>query len=118
PRPPPCRSLLRRGAAHALGLAALLLTEDDDEMLGVAVEAGTGLMLGTVPAVDEDHAHTARMSDPAAIVDPVRELWNRLGISPDLLPRAVVTTPVCGLAGASPAHARQALTTARAGARV
>jgi len=94
------------------------LTEDDDEMLGVAVEAGTGLMLGTVPAVDEDHAHTARMSDPAAIVDPVRELWNRLGISPDLLPRAVVTTPVCGLAGASPAHARQALTTARAGARV
>ena len=110
--------LLRRSGAHALGLDTLLLTEDDDEMLGVAVEAGTGLMLGTVPAVDQDHAHTARMSDPAAIVDPVRELWNRLGISPDLLPRAVVTTPVCGLAGASPAHARQALTTARAGARV
>lgn len=111
--------LLRRSGAHALSLNALLLTRDDDEMLGVAVEAGTGLLLGTVPSVDGDRARAdARTSDPAATVDPVRELWNRLGISPDLLPRAVVTTPVCGLAGASPAHARAALTAARAGARV
>lgn len=110
--------LLRRSGARALSLDAYLLTREDDEMLGVAVEAGTGLLLGTVPAVDEDRARTARMSDPATTVDPVRELWNRLGISPDLLSHAVVTTPACGLAGASPAHARAALTAARAGARV
>ena len=110
--------LLRRSGAHALSLDTFQLTRDDDEMLGVAVEAGTGLLLGTVPAIDGDRAQAARMSDPAVIVDPVRELWNRLGISPDMLSRAVVTTPVCGLAGASPAHARAALAAARAGARV
>lgn len=111
--------LLRRSGARALSLNALLLTRDHDEMIGTAVEAGTGLLLGVVPSTDEGtRAQADRMSDPAATVDPVRELWNRLGISPDLLSRAVVTTPTCGLAGASPGHARAALEASRAGARV
>lgn len=111
--------LLRRSGARALSLNALLLTRDHDETVGTAVEAGTGLLLGVVPSTDDAApARTARMSDPAATVDPVRELWNRLGFSPDLLSRAVVTTPTCGLAGASPGHARAALNASRAGARV
>ncbi len=111
--------LLRRSGARALSLNALLLTRDHDEAVGTAVEAGTGLLLGVVPSTDDGTpAQTARMSDPAATVDPVRELWNRLGFSPDLLSRAVVTTPTCGLAGASPGHARAALSASRAGARV
>lgn len=110
--------LMRRSGAHALGLDALRLTRDDDEMIGTAVEAGTALMLGVVPSTGDTPDTDARMSDPAATVDPVRELWHRLGITPDLLPRAVAVTPTCGLAGASPAHARAALTAARDGARV
>ncbi|WP_047867900.1 methionine synthase [Nocardiopsis sp. RV163] len=111
--------LLRRSGARALSLNALLLTRDHDETVGTAVEAGTGLLLGVVPPTDDAApARTARMSDPAATVDPVRELWNRLGFSPDLLSRAVVTTPTCGLAGVSPGHARAALDASRAGARV
>ncbi|MFV2195956.1 methionine synthase [Nocardiopsis sp. LOL_012] len=114
--------LLRRSGARALGLDARLLTRDHDEALGTAVEAGTGLLLGVVPGIDPPPAGTVRggprVSDPAATVDPVRELWNRLGINPDLLSRTVVTTPACGLAGASPGYARAALETVRAGARV
>lgn len=110
--------LLRRSGARVLSVNALLLTRDHDEMIGTAVEDGVGLMLGVVPSIDGTPAQTARMSDPAATVDPVRELWNRLGFSPDLLSRAVVTTPTCGLAGASPRHARAALELSRAGARV
>ncbi|WP_116243949.1 methionine synthase [Nocardiopsis sp. FIRDI 009] len=137
--------LMRRSGARVLSLNALLLDRDHDEMLGTAVEAGVGLLLGVVPSLDgtpeeaarpspatargrhregaghprrTSSARSPRLSDPAATVDPVRELWNRLGITPDLLSRAVVTTPTCGLAGASPGYARAALTAARAGARV
>nr|WP_039831182.1 methionine synthase [Nocardiopsis valliformis] len=123
--------LLRRSGAQALSVNALLLERTHDEMVGTAVEDGIGLLLGTVPATDPpatapgpDSGPSRRpaadrgMSDPATIVDPVRELWNRLGFSPDLLSRAVVTTPTCGLAGASPRHARAALKAARDGARV
>lgn len=126
--------LLRRSGARALSLDARLLTRAHDEMVGTAVEAGVGFLLGVVPPTDPpaparpsgtaaDAAtaaarRSAGMSDPAAIVDPVRELWNRLGFSPDLLSQVVVTTPACGLAGASPRHARAALEAARGGARV
>ncbi|OLT26825.1 methionine synthase [Nocardiopsis sp. CNR-923] len=136
--------LMRRSGARALSLDALLLDRDHDEMVGTAVEAGVGLILGVVPSLDGTRADARpspatargplrggtghprrtpsarfpRMSDPAATVDPVRELWNRLGFTPDLLSRAVVTSPTCGLAGASPEHARAALDTARSGARV
>ncbi|MBB5495258.1 methionine synthase [Nocardiopsis metallicus] len=133
--------LLRRSGARALSVNALLLERAHDEMVGTAVEDGLGLLLGTVPATDPPASAPAPgpargsagsslggpsgrpaadrgMSDPATIVDPVRELWNRLGFSPDLLSRAVVNTPTCGLAGASPRHARAALKAARDGARV
>ncbi|MDE3721673.1 methionine synthase [Nocardiopsis sp. N85] len=110
--------LLRRSGARALSLDAGLLDRRHDDMVGTAVEAGVGLLLGVVPAVDPTPSEQARMSDPAANVDVVRELWNRLGFDPDLLSRTVVTTPACGLAGASPHHARAALRAARDGARV
>ncbi|MFE9245274.1 methionine synthase [Nocardiopsis sp. NPDC006938] len=128
--------LLRRSGARALSLNARLLGRAHDEMIGDAVEAEVGLLLGVVPSTDPPATVASRtfeaapgvattalggstaMSDPAAIVDPVRELWNRLGFSPDLLSRVVVTTPTCGLAGASPRHARAALEAARSGARV
>ncbi|MBR8740473.1 methionine synthase [Nocardiopsis sp. MG754419] len=105
--------LLRRSGAGAIGLDAHVIGRDHDEMIGTAVEDGVGFMLGVVPSVDGPE-----MSDPARNVDPVRELWNRLGFGPDLLSRAVVATPSCGLAGASPRHARAALRAVRDGARV
>ena len=110
--------LLRRSGARALSLDAAQLGRRHDEAVGTAVEAGVGLLLGTVPATDPAPAEQRRMSDPATTVDVVRELWNRLGFGPDLLSRAVVVTPACGLAGASPHHARAALKAVRDGARV
>ncbi|WP_046468098.1 methionine synthase [Allosalinactinospora lopnorensis] len=104
--------LLRRSGARALALDATLLTPDSDEALGVAVEDGLGLFLGVVAGTDTP------LSDPATTVEPVRELWNRIGFAPEQLARTVVTTPTCGLAGASPDHARAALAACRKAARV
>ena len=95
--------LLHEAGAGAVSLDATVLTQRDDDAIGVAVEGGSGLLLGVVPARD------TRLSDLAAMLEPVRVLWRRLGFGHDRLPTTVVVTPTCGLAGAGPAHARQAL---------
>ncbi|MFI5797220.1 methionine synthase [Streptomyces sp. NPDC051677] len=96
-------ALLRRAGAAAVSFDFSLLTERDDDAIGEAVEAGTRLFAGVVPGTD------SALSDPAGSVMGVRTLWRRLGLQPGLLTEAVTLTPTCGLAGASPAYARQAL---------
>lgn len=95
--------LLRRAGVAGVSLDFSLLTERDDDDLGEAVEAGTAILAGVVPSTDRG------VSDPAGSVQGVRTLWRRLGFAPDLLGRRVLVTPTCGLAGASPAYARTAL---------
>ncbi|MGH4034382.1 methionine synthase [Actinomycetota bacterium Odt1-20B] len=96
-------ALLRRAGADAVSFDFALLTERDDEVIGEAVEGGTQLFAGVVPGVD------GPLSDPAGSVMGVRSLWRRLGLNPGSLAESVTVTPSCGLAGASPAYARQAL---------
>jgi methionine synthase II (cobalamin-independent) len=95
--------LLRRAGAGALALDVALLTPAEHEDLGEAVEAGTGLLAGLVPTAD------ARLGDDAEVLAPLLRLWDRIGLDTALLPTAVAVTPSCGLAGASPSHARAAL---------
>nr|WP_255952184.1 methionine synthase [Streptomyces sp. ODS25] len=96
-------ALLRRAGAAGVSFDAELLTERDDEVIGEAVEDGMKLFAGVVPGTD------GPLSDPAGSVMGVRTLWRRLGLHPGLLEKSVVITPACGLAGASPHYARQAL---------
>lgn len=105
--------LLRRAGAGALAVDLSTLTAAQHDDLGEAVEAGTGLLAGVVPATD------ARLGDDKAVLSPLRQLWDRIGLDQALLPTAVAVTPTCGLAGASPAHARAALAAcASAGSRL
>jgi methionine synthase II (cobalamin-independent) len=100
--------MLRAAGARAISVDASLIRDED--AVGEAVEAGTGLLLGVIPGTD------TRLPAPKASVAPVRELWHRLGLG--ALAETVVVTPVCGLAGASPGYARAALKHCREAARV
>jgi methionine synthase II (cobalamin-independent) len=102
--------LLRRARVTGVSLDASLLTEGEDEGIGEVVEAGVGLWLGVVPGTD------AALPDLAAVADPARRLWLRLGLDVTGL-ADVVLTPACGLAGASPAYARLAMSRCREAAR-
>ena len=103
--------LMTTAGAGAVSVDATLLTPQEDEAIGLAVEQGRGLLLGTVPAVPHGPPAAAGPGlDLAALSEPVRLLWRRLGFEHDRLPATVVVTPTCGLAGATPAHARAALT--------
>ena len=101
--PHPPIGLLHRAGAGSLSLDATLLTPSDDDAIGEAVSAGAGLLLGCVPSTD------APLAPVDEVLRPVRRLWQRLGLSADELPASVVVTPTCGLAGASPGYAREAL---------
>ncbi|MFJ6213116.1 methionine synthase [Streptomyces sp. NPDC092296] len=102
--------LLRRAGAAAVSLDMALLTERDDDAIGEAVEGGTLIFGGVIPS-------TQGLSVGADSVAVVRRLWRRLGFDPESLARRVVVTPSCGLAGASPAYARRALSLSVTAAR-
>jgi hypothetical protein len=98
-------ALLRAAGADALAVDLALLDKQYDA-LGEAVDAGTSLWLGVLPTVDADFTRdTAR--------EPIRRLWNALGFPVEELAAAVVPTPACGLAGATPDYARRVLATLR-----
>jgi methionine synthase II (cobalamin-independent) len=101
--PQPPVALLTDAGASAVSLDASLLTPRDDDDLGSAVEQGVRLLLGLVPGTDAD------LSDLAGRMRPATELWRRLGFPAERLAQTVVVTPACGLAGASPSYARDAL---------
>ena len=72
------------------------------------LEAGRPVHLGVVPGVEP-----GRWPAEAATTDGVLRLLDMLGLEPATVPSLVVT-PACGLAGASPAWAREALRLVRA----
>jgi methionine synthase II (cobalamin-independent) len=102
--------LLRAAGAKAISVDASLIR--DENAIGEAVEAGTGLLLGVIPGTD------ARLPAPKTSVAPVRELWHRLGFTPKALAETVVVTPACGLAGATPGYVRAALKHCREAGRI
>ncbi|TQS44380.1 methionine synthase [Cryptosporangium phraense] len=90
------------------------------DALGEELDAGLGLFAGVVPALAPTglpRAELRKLSDPGASVEPVRTLWQRLGFDPTSLAQQVVTTPACGLAGATEDRAREVLTQVRAAGR-
>ncbi|PZG15802.1 methionine synthase [Nonomuraea aridisoli] len=104
--------LLRRAGVRGVSVDASLLRRREDDALGELFEAGMVLFLGVVPGRD------TRLGDAGVVARPAVELWRRLGFAPDRLAEQVVLTPACGLAGASPAYAKAALTVCRKAARV
>jgi methionine synthase II (cobalamin-independent) len=99
-------ALLHAAAADAVSLDLALIESADYDALGEAVAGGTSLWLGVVPAVDAPVTLAAARGG-------VERLWSALGFDPSRLAAAVVPTPACGLAGASPAYARRATAVVR-----
>jgi methionine synthase II (cobalamin-independent) len=105
-------AVLRRAGAAAVSVDLSLLGQRADDAVGETIDAGVGLFLGVVPALD------AGLPDLKETAAPVRELWRRLGFAAERLSEQVVLTPACGLAAASPAYVRTALARCREAARM
>lgn len=99
-------TLLRDAGADAVAVDASLLDGAQNDALGEAVDAGVSLWLGVLPSTD------ATVSFDEAR-ESIRRLWRTLGFADALLAGAMVPTPSCGLAGASPEHVRRVLSVLR-----
>lgn len=105
-RPPV--ALLRGAGVDAVAVDATQLDQASAELLdeiGEAWDAGTVFLLGLVPDADPDSGwpslyETAR---------PALSLVDRLGFNRVMLAERAIPTPTCGLAGASKAWTRRAL---------
>jgi hypothetical protein len=121
--------LIRTAGAGALSFDLSQLRRGEEDGIAEAAEAGLGLLIGAVPAVPEPEVttgapdHAAPVQGPTGpgdgsaearqTADRIIRLWRRLGLPLATCPDQVVITPACGLAGASPAYARAALTRCR-----
>ena len=101
-------ALLRGAGARGLSVDFAVLGPADHDVLGEALEAGDGVALGLVPSLDPGTPPTGR-----ALTDRVLGWLDALGLDPDAVGQRLLVTPTCGLAGASPAWVRRALTLAR-----
>lgn len=102
------------------------LRRGDFDGFAEAAEAGAGLLIGALPTTGPQGPESARQarrdesrrptpSDTAAIV---RDLWRKMDLPAAQCAPQVVITPACGLPGASPAQARDALRWCREAAAI
>jgi len=100
--------LLRDAGALGVSVDLDVLGAAAYDELGAALDAGERILLGVVPATDPAGETTQRQ-----IVERVLRLLDMLGLDPDQVAGQLVLTPACGLAGATPAYARAALSLLR-----
>jgi hypothetical protein len=105
-------ALLRSSGAQFVSIDLALVGDAIDEDLGLALEAGIGILAGVVPSTG-----VGPLADTAASAS-VRALLHRLGMEDDRWLAQVAVTPTCGLAAASPEWTRTALAACRAVGRV
>ena len=119
--------IIRAAGAGALSFDLSQLRRGEEDAVAEAAEAGLGLLTGVIAAVPEatvpaspgpaGSAGTVAPGDGSAearqAAERVIRLWRRLGLPLETCPEQAVVTPACGLAGASPAQARAALTRCR-----
>jgi hypothetical protein len=107
------------------------LRRGDFDLFAEAAEAGAGLLIGALPTtgpqeVASGNPEAARRSGrdeqlrpkPSDTAGIVRDLWHKMDLPPAQCAPQVVITPACGLPGASPQQARDALRWCREAAQI
>jgi Cobalamin-independent synthase, Catalytic domain len=107
------------------------LRRGDFDLFAEAAEAGAGLLIGALPTSGPREAGSGgpdagrrsgrderQRPAPADTARIVRDLWHKMDLPPARCAPQVVITPACGLPGASPQQARDALRWCREAAAI
>jgi methionine synthase II (cobalamin-independent) len=120
--------MIRAAGADAIAFDLSQLRRGEEDGVGEAAEAGMGLLVGAIPAASaetEGNRETSGTNGGSRDIRPgaasgardtaerMIRLYQRLGLPLATCAGQAVITPACGLAGASPTHARAALTRCR-----
>ena len=128
--------IINGAGADAVSFDLSLLKHRDYDKFAETVEGGSGLLIGALPVTGltggsardaagerrpagqrDDDAERTRPT-PEGTANAIREVWQRIGLPPASCAGQVVITPACGLAGASPDQARDALRWCREAGRI
>ena len=122
--------IIRAAGADAVAFDLSQLRRGEEDGVAEAAEAGMGLLTGAIPAVAGGEAagsdqvggagraaagssRPGETSGARQTAERVIRLWRRLGLPLATCAEQAVVTPACGLAGATPAEAREALARCR-----
>jgi methionine synthase II (cobalamin-independent) len=105
--------IITGAGADALSFDLSQLRRADFDPLAAVAEAGLGLLAG-IPTDDPERSRPSGESDARSVA----EMWRTMALPPARCAEQVVVTPACGLAGASPDRARDALRRCREAARI
>lgn len=101
-------ALLRGAGAAGLAVDPATVDPAATDALAAALEAGEVVVLGVLPSTDPAERPAA-----TAVAERLARWLDMVGLEPT---PSLAVSPSCGLAGATPAWAREALATARAAA--
>ena len=121
--------MIKSAGAHGVGFDLSKLRRAEEDALAEVVEAGLGIFVGVVPATgpavldDAERAGAPQSPSARQTAERVIEVWERMGWpaaagGPGSVSAQVVLTPACGLAGATPDYARDAMARCREAARL
>jgi hypothetical protein len=108
--------IIQKAGADGIAFDLSQLRRGEEDGVAEAAEAGLGLLTGAIPAVAAPADGARQTAEPGGAretAERVIRLWQRLGLPLAAAAAQAVITPACGLAGASPAQARAALTRCR-----
>jgi hypothetical protein len=106
--------IIVESGADAVSFDLSQLRRDDYDRLAAVAETGAGLLGGALQFTYPERRGVA----PADTARAVGEVWRKMALPAAKCAEQVVVTPACGLAGASPAQAREALRWCREAARI
>jgi methionine synthase II (cobalamin-independent) len=118
--------IIMSAGADAVSFDPSQLRRGDFDGFAEAAEAGLGLLVGALPATGPREPEAGRRSGrderqrpvPSDTAGIVRDLWRKMDLPAAQCAPQVVITPACGLPGASPQQARDALRWCREAARL
>ena len=92
-----------------------LVRREDGDLIAEIADTGKGIFVGAVRTI---LPRNTRDDPPAQTARKILRFWRALGMNPADAGRQIVVTPACGLAGATPTRATEALAHCREAARI
>ncbi len=109
-------AIIMAAQPDAVSFDLSLVRREDGDLIAELADTGKGIFAGAVP---HDPARNTRDDQPAYTARRILRFWRGPGYEPVRPPGSqIVVTPACGLAGATPTRAVEALAHSREAARI
>ncbi len=108
-------SIIMAARPDAISFDLSQVRREDGDLIAEIADTGKGIFAGAVRTI---LPRNTKDDPPVQTARNILRFWRALGMNPAQAARQIVITPACGLAGASPTRAVEALAHSREAARI